>query len=41
LRDVIVSSCDGGWLKFSVEEWIAEWQRQDIIEDQIVYGEKR
>lgn len=41
LRDVIVSRAEGGWLKLNVEEWIGEWQQHDIIEDKLVYGEKR
>ena len=38
LERVICSVKDGKYKIFAVEEWIREWQSQDILEDRYQYG---
>ena len=38
LKRVISSTADGNYKEFLVENWVNEWQTQDIIEDKYKYG---
>ena len=38
LERVICSVKDGNYKIFAVEEWVREWQSQDILEDRYQYG---
>ena len=38
LKRVICSTADGKMKKFSIEDWIKDWQDQDIIDDKNQYG---
>lgn len=38
LKRVICSLKDGGYKVFSVEEWVEDWRRGDIIDDKYQYG---
>ncbi len=38
LKRVISSTKDGNYEEFLVEDWVKEWQVQDIIEDKYKYG---
>jgi dCMP deaminase len=41
LNRVIVSSTDNdkGYITFSIDDWIADWQERDIIDDKHKYGQ--
>lgn len=38
LRHVICSVSDGGMKIFTVEDWIRDWQKHDIVDDRLQYG---
>ncbi|OQX51807.1 MAG: hypothetical protein B5M54_10470 [Candidatus Aminicenantes bacterium 4484_214] len=38
LKRVICSTADGGFRIFEVEEWVKDWQKEDIIDDKHQYG---
>jgi len=39
LNRVITSSKDKGFMVFTVDEWVNDWQKNDIIEDKNRYGQ--
>jgi dCMP deaminase len=38
LSRVITSAKDKGYMAFTVDEWVKDWQEEDIIEDKYKYG---
>jgi dCMP deaminase len=39
LKRVITSAKDKDYMAFTVDEWVKDWQEEDIIEDKYKYGE--
>ncbi len=39
LNRVLTSTTEGNFMIFSTEQWINEWQHQDIIDDKYKYGQ--
>jgi dCMP deaminase len=39
LNRVITSAKDKDYMSFTVDEWVKDWQKNDIVEDKYKYGE--